>query len=416
MEITPDLLGSQINILWLGLSAMLVFIMQAGFALVEIGSTRAKNSASILMKNIADMAMGALAYFLVGWGIMYGADALGLVGTSQFGLAGADASTYRDWFFQVVFAATAATIVSGTVCERMKFGGYLIVSLVITAVIYTVPGHWVWSADGWLAKIGFHDFAGSTVVHSLGGWVALWGAIFVGPRIGKYLKRTDGSVRIAPITGHNLPLVGLGTFLLWFGWYGFNGGSTLSGLSESIPIVLVNTTLGASSGVLAALIFSWARHKKADAPLTLNGALAGLVAITAGAYVLTPVGAIAAGAVGGIVVVISCLFFERTLKIDDPVGAISVHGVVGVWGTLAVGLFGNLELLNNGLSRAQQIGVQALGSLVYFAWASIASIILFSALKAFGMLRVSKDDEIAGLDASEHGNESYSGFQIFLDE
>ena len=412
-----DFMESYFDMLWLVLSAALVFIMQAGFAMVESGLSRAKNSANILMKNIADISVGAIAYFAIGWALMYGKDALGgIIGSDQFFLTGATSETYRDWFFQVVFAATAATIVSGAICERTKFSGYIFISLFTTAFIYTIPGHWVWSENGWLAAMGFHDFAGSTVVHSLGGWVALWSAIFVGPRIGKYIRRPDGSTKIMPITGHNLPLVGLGVFLLWFGWYGFNGGSTLSGTDPDISLVVTNTTLGAAGGTIAALFYSWIRYKKPDTPFTFNGALAGLVSVTAGAYVLSPIAAIISGVIGGIIVVISAIFIERILKVDDPVGAVAVHGVAGAWGTLAVGLFGNIDAIGSGLSRIGQIGVQMLGIAAYFVWAAVASIILLSILKACNALRVSEKTEKIGLDAAEHGNESYGGFQIFIEE
>lgn len=403
-----------VDFIWLLIAAALVFFMQAGFAMVETGLTRAKNAGNIIMKNLMDFSVGAIAYWIIGWGLMYGASKAGFIGTDQFFLAGADNVVFRDWMFQVVFAATAATIVSGAMAERTKFTSYLIYSVFITALIYPIAGHWIWSGDGWLASMGFHDFAGSTVVHSVGGWAALMGAIILGARDGKYVK-VGGKVERKAIPGHNMPLAALGVFILWFGWYGFNCGSTLSGNDTTMAAVAVTTTLAAGAGAIAAMFSSWALFGKPDPSMSLNGALAGLVGITAPTAVVSPLGAVIIGMVAGILVVLSVEFIDNKLKIDDPVGAISVHGVCGVWGTLAVGLFSTnpkmLGLFYGG--GFKQLGIQALGAVSVFAWVSITSIILFLAVKKFAGLRVTRDDELKGLDLGEHGMESYSGFQIF---
>ncbi len=414
---TLALYSDAFDMIWLVLAAALVFFMQAGFAMVETGLTRAKNAGNIIMKNLMDFAAGAVAFFAVGWALMYGSTAGGFIGTDQFFITGADSTVLRDWIFQVVFAATAATIVSGAMAERTKFTSYLLYSVVISAVIYPISGHWIWSGVGWLGNLGFHDFAGSTVVHSVGGWAALAGAIVLGPRMGKYVEVNGKKVSKA-IPGHNMPLAALGVFILWFGWYGFNCGSTLSGTDLGIAAVAVTTTLAASTGAIGAMITSWIQFGKPDPSMSLNGALAGLVGITAGCGVVSPVGALIIGIIAGILVVLSVEFFDKVLKIDDPVGAVSVHGVCGVWGTLAVGLFavpGN-GMAGTGLfygGGAAQLGVQALGALSVFAWVFVTAFVLFNVIKKVVGLRVSAKDEQEGLDTSEHGMESYSGFQIF---
>ena len=412
-----DLYQSSFDMIWLVLAGALVFFMQAGFALVETGRTRAKNAGNIIMKNLMDFSAGALAYWAIGWALMYGASAGGFLGTDQFFLAGADYVIYRDWFFQVVFAATAATIVSGAMAERTQFTGYLIYSVIISAIIYPISGHWIWSDDGWLGGMGFHDFAGSTVVHSVGAWAAMVGAIILGPRKGKYVK-VDGKIVPKAIPGHNMPLAALGVFILWFGWYGFNGGSTLSGTDLDIAHVFVTTTLGASAGAVAAMFTSWLAFGKPDPSFSLNGALAGLVGITAGTWVISPFGSIVVGAIAGIIVVGSVELFDKVFHIDDPVGAISVHGICGVWGTLAVGLFATgvndpdvVGLFYGG--GIGQLGVQFVGVVAVFAWVVVTTLILFSILKAAGKLRVTETEELIGLDIGEHGMESYAGFQIF---
>ncbi|HEQ71521.1 MAG TPA: ammonium transporter, partial [Spirochaetia bacterium] len=331
--------GTSADFIWLLVAAFLVFFMQAGFAMVETGFTRAKNSTNILMKNLLDFSIGSLVFFFIGWGIMYGKDAFGgLLGFSDFAVTSADPGKaggyyqYASWLFQVVFAATAATIVSGAMAERTNFKAYLIYSVVISTLIYPVTGHWIWNSEGWLAQNHFIDFAGSTVVHSVGGWAALMGAIMLGPRIGKYTA--DG--RPKAIAGHNLPLAALGVFILWLGWFGFNPGSTLK-FANNIGHIAVTTNLAAAGGAVAALLTIWFISGKPDASMALNGVLAGLVAITAPSADVSPVSAVLIGLIAGVLVVLSVLFIDKVLKIDDPVGAVSVHGVCGVFGTLAVG-------------------------------------------------------------------------------
>ncbi|MDR1899079.1 MAG: ammonium transporter, partial [Treponema sp.] len=345
---TVETLGFSLDVVWLFIGAILVFIMQAGFALVETGLTRAKNATNITMKNVMDFCFGAIVYWAIGWGFMYGKDALGgLIGTDQFFHSPMEldfeaGGFYKSWFFQVVFAATAATIVSGAMAERTQFKSYLIYTCFISAFIYPISGHWVWGG-GWLAELGFHDFAGSTVVHSVGGWAALMGAIVLGPRIGKYVKGADGKTTVKALPGHNIPYAALGVLLLFFGWFGFNGASTgiatvgeggvWSGLA--IARVCVTTTLAAAAGAVAALVFSWLWFKKPDASMTLNGLLAGLVGITAPCAVVSPGASIAIGLIAGVLVVLSVEFIDKVLKVDDPVGAVSVHCVCGIFGTLA---------------------------------------------------------------------------------
>ncbi len=410
---TLDLHSQAFDMIWLVLAAALVFFMQAGFAMVETGLTRAKNASNILMKNLMDFSAGAVAFWAIGWAFMYGASK-GFIGTSQFFITGADASLFRDWMFQVVFAATAATIVSGSMAERTKFSAYLVYSVFVSAIIYPISGSWIWNGDGWLAGLGFHDFAGSTVVHSVGGWIALVGAAVLGARKGKYTM-VGGKKIASAIPGHNMPLAALGVFILWFGWYGFNAGSTLSGTDLSIGAVAVTTTLAASAGAIAALVTSWIWFGKPDPSMSLNGALAGLVGITAGCAVATPFGAVIIGLIAGVLVVASVEFVDKILHIDDPVGAVSVHGVCGAWGTLAVGLFANTDdirglFYGGGFSR---LGIQALGVISVFAWAAGVGLVLFIVIKKTIGLRVSEKEELMGLDIGEHASEAYAGFQIF---
>lgn len=411
-----------LDMLWLILAAALVFFMQAGFAMVETGLTRAKNAGNIIMKNLMDFSAGAVMYFVVGWAIMYGTESIaGLIGLNGFFLSytegtlaaygvGSMSELYRDWMFQVVFAATAATIVSGSMAERTKFSGYLIYSVFITALIYPVFGHWTWGG-GWLDGLGFHDFAGSTIVHSVGGWAALMGAIIIGARRGKYVK-SEGKVTVKAIPGHNLPLAALGVFILWFGWYGFNGGSTLSGSDPDISLVFTTTTLSAAAGAIAAMAMTWKLFGKPDPSMSLNGALAGLVGITAGADIVSPAASIIIGLTSGILVVLAVEFIDKKLHIDDPVGAISVHGVCGAWGTLMVGLFHTEAGLFYG-GGAGQLITQVIGIGAAFIWVSLTAGAVFLVLMKTGNLRVEPEEELQGLDISEHGMESYSGFQIF---
>ncbi|MEJ2032809.1 MAG: ammonium transporter [Deltaproteobacteria bacterium] len=399
---------TNLNYVWTLVAAALVFFMQAGFALVETGLTRAKNAVNIIMKNLMDFSIGSIAYWAVGFGIMFGVNATGWFGTNGFFLSdfkvGGDPWVLAFWMFQVVFAATAATIVSGAMAERTKFTAYLIYSAVISAFVYPVFGCWAWGGlfhgNGWLENLGFIDFAGSTVVHSIGGWAALAGAIVLGPRIGKYGK--NGEVKAIP--GHNIPLAALGVFILWIGWFGFNPGSTTTGTPD-IAMIFVNTNEAGAAGALAAMFTAWLIFKKPDAGMTLNGALAGLVGITAGCANVTPGSALIIGAVAGVLVVLSVLFIDR-IHVDDPVGAVSVHGVCGAWGTLAAGLF------NIGGATAKIIGVQLLGIGTAFVWSFGAAFILFKLVKATMGLRVSPEEEIGGLDAIEHGNTAYPDFQV----
>ncbi|MDI9434024.1 MAG: ammonium transporter [Planctomycetota bacterium] len=413
VEVARDELQTHINIVWTCIAAFLVFFMQAGFAMVETGFTRAKNAVNIIMKNLMDFSVGSIAFFLVGFGLMFG-QTNGFFGTTLFGLGGVEPGTDWNWtflIFQTVFAATAATIVSGAMAERTKFTGYLVYSFFITLFIYPIFGSWAWGGlldgGGWLEKLGFLDFAGSTVVHSIGGWLALAGAVVLGPRVGKY--GPDGKPRA--ILGHNLPLAALGVFILWFGWFGFNPGSTTTG-DGSIGYIAVTTNLSAAAGAIVAMMTAWVLLKKPDASMALNGALAGLVAITAPCDGVSPIGAILIGSVGGVLVVLSVLFIDHVLKVDDPVGAVSVHGVCGAWGTLSAGLF-NLEsglFYGGGLG---QLGVQALGIVTAFAWVFGLGLGLFYLIKVTIGLRVSEEEEQKGLDIGEHGMEAYAGFQIF---
>jgi Amt family ammonium transporter len=409
------------NILWTLIAAILVFFMQAGFGAVEAGFTRAKSAGNIMMKNFLDFSVGSVCFFLFGFAVMFGLDSGGFIGTSGYllsGVAEADLPwTYTFWFFQSVFAATAATIVSGGMAERTKFSSYIVVSIVLTGLIYPLSGHWAWGSlwlgddgAGWLEGLGFCDFAGSSVVHSVGGWIALAGAMVLGPRIGKYTE--DGKAKAIP--GHNLPLAGLGVFILWFGWFGFNPGSTTTA-DGSIGFIAMNTSLAACGGVLGAMFISWFRYGKPDISMTMNGALAGLVGITAGCATVSPLSSIIIGAIAGLLVVVSIEFIDRVLKIDDPVGASSVHGVCGAWGTIACGLFNTDGGLFYGGGMAQ-LGVQLLGVGVFFVWAFGAGYILMSVVKAMFGLRVTKEEELKGLDIAEHGSESYNGFQLFSNE
>jgi len=412
-----------INIVWTCVAAFLVFFMQAGFAMVEAGFTRAKNAVNILMKNLMDFSIGTIAFFLLGFGLMFGATN-GLFGTTDFAIKNVLGDSghwnYTFLIFQTVFAGTAATIVSGAMAGRTKFKAYLVYSVFICAFIYPIFGSWAWGSllngNGWLEKLGFCDFAGSTVVHSVGGWLALAGAIVLGPRLGKY----GPDKKAKAILGHNIPLAALGVFILWFGWFGFNPGSTTIGNGE-IGRVAVTTNLAAAAGAVMAMIISWLISKKPDASMSLNGALAGLVAITAGCYTVTPMGALAIGTIAGALVVLSVLFIDEVLKVDDPVGAVSVHGVCGAFGTIACGLFNAEAVLgigdaNNGLLYGggfKQLGVQLTGVGACFAWAFIIGLIMFVIIKKIVGLRASVEEELKGLDIGEHGMEAYNGFQIF---
>lgn len=408
-------LTEQLDTLWLLIAAVLVFFMQAGFAMVEAGFTRAKNASNIIMKNLMDFAVGSILFFVAGFGLMYGENIAGLIGGSGF-IDPTTIDTPVSILFQTVFCATAATIVSGAMAERTKFVSYLIYSAFISLIIYPIAGHWLWGG-GWLADLGMIDFAGSTLVHSVGGWAALVGAKLLGPRIGKYKK--DGTPNAIP--GHNIVIGALGVFILWFGWFGFNPGSTLA-LDVSIGHIAMTTNLSAAMGAITVMFLSWIKFGKPDVSMTLNGALGGLVAITAGCASVSMWGAIAIGVIAGIVVTFGVGFVERTLKIDDPVGAITVHGLCGAAGTLSVGLFatataGELTGMGsiNGLFYGggfSQLGVQALGVVAYLAWTLLTTFILFKTIKSTVGLRVTKEEEIVGLDLGEHGSESYADFVL----
>lgn len=411
-----------LDTLWVLVTAMLVFFMNAGFAMLETGLCRAKNAVNILAKNTIVFAVSSIAFWLVGFALMFG-NGTDYIGLSGWGLVGADNSpatgdAYQgvfgalNWtgvpltakfFFQLVFAGTAATIVSGAVAERIKFSSFMIFSFILVAVIYPLGGHWAWGG-GWLSKLGFADFAGSTVVHSIGGWAALMGVILLGPRTGKYLA--DGSIR--PILGHNLGFATLGTFILWLGWFGFNPGSTMAADPVAIASIALNTNMAAAAGAIAATLVTWFTLGKPDLSMILNGALAGLVAITAGCNAVGIGSSVAIGTIAGIFVVYSVLFFDR-IKVDDPVGALSVHLVNGVWGTLAVGLFasdGGL-FFGGGISRVltQLAGIAAIG-----AATAAVSFVAWYALKAALGIRVSASEEHKGLDVGEHGMEAYPEF------
>ncbi len=421
---------NNLDLIWIVIAAALVFFMQAGFAMIEAGFTRAKNAGNIMMKNLMDFSVGTIVYWAVGFGIMFGTDKIGLFGTTGFLLGNINPMTTSGikkllyWFFQVMFTATSATIVSGAVAERTKFTAYLLTSVIISSFIYPVVGHWIWGG-GWLQKLGMIDFAGSTVVHSVGGWAGLAGAILVGPRIGKYTK--VGKKRyVNSLPAHNIPFATLGVFILWVGWFGFNAGSTLSGRNPSIVTIVVNTNLAATGGAISSMIYTWIRFKRPDPSMTINGILGGLVSITAGCAFISPRDALFIGLIAGIIVVLSVQFFDKYLYVDDPVGAISVHGVCGVFGTVVVGLFsqskysvmaGTGEI--NGLFYGGGIHlflIQILGVISVFAWAFIVTSLFFILLKVTVGLRVSEKVEIMGLDINEHGIEAYSDFQFFISQ
>ena len=399
--------ASSLDTVWVLLAAAIVMFMQPGFALVEVGFTRAKNTTNILMKNIMDFSIGSLLFWFIGFGIMFGNDIGGFIGELNIFFQGGfegDIPGEAFLMFQTVFAATAATIVSGAMAERTEFKAYLIFSIALVVFIYPISGHWIWGG-GWLSELGFHDFAGSTVVHSVGAWVALVGAKMVGPRIGKY---ENGKVKAIP--GQSLVLGSLGVFILWFGWMGFNPGSQLaaSGTANASAIshIFITTNLAAAAGAVASMIVSWAQFKKPSLSLTLNGALAGLVAITAGTDIVSAGGAAIIGVIAGVVLVYAVETFDKILKIDDPVGAISVHGVSGALGTIMVGLFATDGGLFYGggtdLLLTQIIGVAAV-----FAWSVGTGIILFWGIKKTVGLRVSERVEEEGLDIYEHGETAY---------
>lgn len=389
---------SSVDMMWMMIGAILVFFMHAGFAMVETGFTRSKNTVNILMKNILTVSLGSILYFFVGFAIMFGPSAFGMIGTEGFALLGREDIGF--FVFQAVFAATCATIISGAVAERMKLSSYLLLTVAMTGIIYPVVGHWVWGG-GWLSQLGFIDFAGSSVVHLTGAVGALVAAWLIGPRIGKY----SGQV-VNVIPGHSIPLGALGVFILWLGWFGFNGASTLAADTTLVPTVIANTLLAASAAVLSTALHTKFRYKRMDASLSLNGALSGLVGITAGCANVSLIGAIAIGLIAGVIMTESIRFFDVKAKIDDPVGAISVHGIGGIWGTLAVGLFDttNGAFYGGGVGI---LGVQIVGIAAIIAWTSLTVGGSLLVIRSFSTLRVSKEAEIVGLDFYEHGTQAY---------
>ncbi|MBP1918020.1 ammonium transporter [Youngiibacter multivorans] len=416
---------SSSSTLWVLIATALVFFMQAGFAMVEGGLTRAKNAGNIIMKNLMDFAIGTPIYWLFGFGIMFATNNA-FIGAIDFLSQGAytdilpaGVPKYAFFIFQTVFCATAATIVSGAMAERTKFLAYCMYSAAISAVVYPISGHWIWGG-GWLAQLGFHDFAGSTAVHMVGGVASFVGAKILGPRIGKY----DENGKSRAIPGHNLTNAALGVFILWFCWFGFNGGSTVSAEGDAtlatLGSIFFTTNLAAATATVAVMIITWVRYKKPDVSMTLNGSLAGLVAITAGTDLVTPVGAAAIGIIAGFIVVFGIEFIDKVLKVDDPVGAIGVHGMCGAAGTLMVGLFSATEYsyaggtMPKGLfygGGLQLLGVEAIGVFSVIAWVTVSMTIIFTLINKTIGLRASREDEIMGLDISEHGLETaYADF------
>ncbi|MBF2035242.1 MAG: ammonium transporter [Leptolyngbyaceae cyanobacterium T60_A2020_046] len=410
-EISAADVQTVLDNIWILVAAVLVFFMNAGFGMLEAGFCRQKNAVNILSKNLIVFGLALLSFWAIGFSFMFGSGS-GFIGGGGWFLTGAPevygleegAGLTVDTFFlfQAAFAATAATIVSGAVAERIKYVDFLIFSILLTGISYPITGHWVWSDDGWLEAAGFSDFAGSTVVHSVGGWAGLMGAAFLGPRIGKY---QDGQVNAIP--GHNMSIAMLGCLILWLGWYGFNPGSELAA-SSAVPFIAVTTSLAAAAGAVSSTVTAWVLSGKPDLSMTINGILAGLVGITAGCAGVNYLGAVIVGLIAGVIVVFSVGFFD-SIKIDDPVGAVSVHLVCGIWGTLAVGLFDTESGLFFGGGFAQ-LGAQILGILTIGLFTVVVTSIFWAALKVTLGIRVSPEEEMKGLDIGEHGMEAYSGF------
>ena len=412
MEVSSQSLAVGIDTVWVLLCAALVFFMEGGFAFLEAGFIRAKNSVNIVMKVFTDTTVGMLSYWLIGFSIMFGIDHYGLWGsgsymvTGDFEHLGLRIPVYAFWLFQAAFAMAVASIVSGAVAERMRFFPYMAYTAIAASLIYPLAGHWVWSSGGWLAQMGMKDFAGSAVVHAVGGWSALAAVLVLGPRRGKYNE--DGSINVIP--AHNLHLAFLGAFILWFGWFGFNPGSSLSGLDLNIALIAMTTNLSAATGGFVGMVFTRLKYGKADPSMAMNGALAGLVAITGGTAYVSPGSAVIIGSIAGVLVVLAVEFFDK-IKADDPVGAIAVHGVNGVWGALAIGLFAKDGGLFFG-GGANLLAVQALGVLVVSVWAFSLTYLVFSILKATVGIRVTAEEEMEGLDLSEHGIPAYCGLVV----
>lgn len=422
MDSIVSLVEENVFGIWFLIGAALVFFMQCGFAMVETGFTRAKNAGNIIMKNLMDFCIGTPVFLLLGFGLMMGEEALGgFCGMPTLGLF-TDYQNF-DWsnfVFNLVFCATAATIVSGAMAERTKFSSYCIYSAVISAVVYPIEAGWIWNPNGWLANLGFHDFAGSCAIHMVGGITAFIGACFVGPRIGKYVtNKKTGKKEAKAIPGHSLTLGALGVFILWFGWYGFNGAAATSG--AQLASIFLTTTCAPALATCVTMIFTWIKNGKPDVSMSLNGSLAGLVAVTAGCDVVDAVGSCIIGIVSGILVVLAIEFIDMKLKVDDPVGAVAVHCVNGIWGTLAVGLFATTSVPGNDTFNGlfygggfSLLGKQALGVLTVGAWTVVTMTLVFFILKKTNGLRVSREEEIKGLDATEHNLPSaYADFMPF---
>ncbi len=409
----------QLFAVWFLIGAALVFWMQAGFAMVEAGFTRAKNTGNILMKNLMDFCIGTVVFILIGFGLLLGEDVVGLIGKPGFDIFTAyESFDYSNFVFNLVFCATTATIVSGAMAERTKFLSYCVYSAVISALVYPIEAHWIWGG-GWLSQLGFHDFAGSCAIHMVGGCTALIGAKLLGPRIGKFAKNKEGKItKVNAFPGHNLPLGCLGCFILWLGWYGFNGAACTS--VEQLGSVFLTTTVAPAIATVVCMVFTWVRYGKPDVSMCLNASLAGLVAITAPCDVTDCLGAIIIGAVAGVLVVFGVWFLDYVLRVDDPVGAVAVHFMNGMWGTIAVGLFATTSAPGNdtftGLFYGggfSLLGKQLLGMVCVLAWTAVTMTIFFLIIKATIGLRVTEEEEIVGLDSCEHGLPSaYAGFSI----
>ncbi|MGN0562005.1 MAG: ammonium transporter [Candidatus Fimenecus sp.] len=400
---------------WFLIGAALVFFMQCGFAMVEAGFTRAKNAGNIIMKNLMDFCIGSVVFVTLGSGLMLAEDYVaGVIGLPNLDIfTNWDNYNWSSFVFNLVFCATAATIVSGAMAERTKFSAYCIYSAVISAVVYPIEAGWVWNSQGWLYKLGFIDYAGSAAIHMVGGTAALIGAIFLGPRIGKYVTGKDGKKEARAIPGHSITIGALGVFILWFGWYGFNGAAATD--IATLGKIFVTTTLAPAFASCATMAFTWIKNGKPDVSMTLNGSLAGLVAITAGCANVDALGSIIIGLVAGVWVVVVVEVLDLKLHIDDPVGAVGVHFANGIWGTLAVGLFSTDTGLFYG-GGFRQLGVQALGIVAILAYTTVMMLITFTLIKKFHGLRVSPEEEISGLDSVEHGLASaYAGFEFALD-
>lgn len=393
--------AEHLDIAWIILAGVLVFLMQAGFALLETGMSRSKNAVNVMMKNYTDVCIASVIFWLIGYSIMFGSNPSGYAGFSGFGIIDDTPMGYALLFFQTMFAATAATICSGAMAERTKYSSYLIASALLITVIYPVYGSWVWNADGWLAKMGFIDFAGSTVVHSIGAWCALSGVMILGPRLGRF---SEGTGKVKQIPGHNLTLVGIGGFILWFGWFGFNAGSTLAA-NYDIASIALNTHLAAAAGVIGTIITYQFLRQPILMTGVINGSLAGLVSITAGCASMTAFFAVVTGLIGGVVCVVSTNFLLK-LKIDDVVGAVPVHGFAGVWGTLAAGLF-----LKDDMFNLNQIAVQLIGIASAFVWAFFISYLIYYLIDAIMGMRSNTLHEQRGLDVTEHAEIAFPEFQ-----